>query len=413
MSECKRLALLVARGFRGHKWLYVRIALALSALVLMLCLFSAYSVAFYRAQDEIRGENVSANYLIADRKLSYGSSEPVRVVRRELKALRDLPFFPVYPHLSLELGGTRYGYKDGGTLFYRPVAVYEGDPFLPGDGRELALRFGVSSPLEGRLPERMGEIAVSALFLKAYGAEAALGSELVLYADGREVLRSTLCGVVREEYDALCGTNSAPADFPAPVLILDGSEPCLDERGEEIFLYPLRDWLTREEADAAEAEGFVYAGYNILLRIEAVNNMQTVARRLLVIVGASVGFGLVLLILLMMEKYVKSFARSGGILLACGMTERELYRFLLAGLFALGAAAFALAVPLTFGAFYGIGFLLGQVYAVTFRISLLSVIALLAAGLVAVFCLCLLFFGYAALCMRSKSVKELFDLRTE
>jgi hypothetical protein len=92
---------------------------------------------------------------------------------------------------------------------------------------------------------------------------------------------------------------------------------------DNYYIYSFTEWLTYEQVDSLVSTRSQYCGYGVIGEIEFIEQIFNVVINLFAIVGISLGVGMLLMIYLLMDKYTKYSAKSGGILLTNGISKAQ------------------------------------------------------------------------------------------
>ena len=130
------------------------------------------------------------------------------------------------------------------------------------------------------------------------------------------------------------------------------------------------------------------------------------ASNLYIIVGSALVVGLILTIFLMIDKYMKVFSRSGGIMLSLGIRRYHLYALLLIQLLMLCAIAIPISFGLTVLGYHVINFVVRWATGINLALSILRIIAIFGLGVAVVVVIALGFFALATLRLRHRTIKQ-------
>ena len=397
------------------------------------CLFTVYNAAINEREEAFTRGSASANLIITQ------SSKTLDFFHEELKtfALEDVYYGRSYNTLISERYGVGGKYS-GDTSFYTlevdgkaynaskvinftSIVHPEDKYFTEADRIELKENFGKDSFFSmGHYPATPEEIAVSPIMLEAYGLEGkdVMGKMLTVYLkDPREgydplykLYSYTVCGIIDEDVYSLTGHASNTNTRPV-VLFQHENEHAGGSHFVRYRLY-LKDWpdadkmIEWREHFAGVDESYSYLGFGYVQKANALARIQILATNLYIIVGAALIVGLVLTIFLMIDKYMKVFSRSSGILMTLGLRRSQLYLMLGMQLFILCVLAVPVAFLLTAGGYYVINLLVKWVTNVALGISIGKLISMLLAGIATVIALSLIFFVYALFKFRVKTIKD-------
>ena len=272
------------------------------------------------------------------------------------------------------------------------------------------------------MPVSKNELLIGEPVLNAYGlkAEDVLGKEitaslknLLPFGNPRTLFTARVTGIICEEYYSLMGHDLLGL---RPALLFHAESDLFAANAVEYFLYHLENWPEEDTAVAWQEHfaNFDYVGASLVDWIDSLNNVQVLASNLYIIIGSSLLVGLVLTIFLMIDKYIKVFSRSGGILLTHGMRRGHLYILLLIQLLILCLIAIPIALVLTAAGYSIINFLVEWATHVSMGLSIARILGMLAIGIASVVAIALLFFVYAALFkLRRRTVKEFLTVEID
>lgn len=392
-----------------------------AVLAFLVCLFSAYnaSIGIQRARTLDYGS--SANVIISSGKLNgkqqaildkyYPEVSPIvyRVYSPidRIAAAQGIQTTTTFPSFfEVEFGGERLETNSTQSC----AAFFEGDIFTPNDYTELDIRFNISSPIIGKLPQTADEAVFPAPLLKAFGIDAhsAVGKDIVMYLKGEPIpyFSGKISGIIIDEFFELVGQNISVC----PGIILCKGHPQFSE-GYYRYVYALDEWPDHDMTDEFARVDLRYVGKEIVGNMFMLDVIQTLANELYVMIGSALAVGLILTILLMIGKYVKVFARLGGVLLTFGLERKQLYGLLFIQVMILCLFAIPISVFLTAASYSIINLAINMLLGIDLGISLLKIAAMFAMGMGAVFVVAVLFFALAAFRLRKKTVIQF--LRTE
>ena len=418
------LPVIALKNIRAYAWLNLRLSLVFAMLAMLICLFSGYNLALLGQREEILKDASSGNVFVYQ-----GSAEPagknyeifrsyiqkskdtyVRVLfgeallSRIAKQQGEGVLSPSVSHFALRLGDRTY--TAAGTPFY----VLDRNSILEADRIEMQAR-DLGEPVLGRLPEQAGEVVLAEPYLALLGlrAEDVMGKEVELYIKGEEVplTAGVVCGCLTQGYFQLTGHLGAKA-FDLPSVLLHESDPAFDAIPYRIYLYEPEEWVTHVQNREILTYGYRLRGGELLGDIYMLEGVRMLANNLYTVIGGGLAAGLFVMILLMVEKYVRIFARQSGILLAFGMRRSKLFALLFLQLLFLCVLALPVSAVVTVAGYVVIGLAVKLLAQVTLAISAVQLVRLLAIGAAAVFAAALLCFLLALPRLMRRSVKEFF-----
>ncbi len=427
MNNFKKLFHLSAKNVFSHKWLYARMAIAFACITFLICLFSTFSVSLAVTQKEMKNDYVSANYIISREEIPELNEkcESFTVDEYALSSLiyKEFDYFTgsiLAIHIDLEVDGREYKSIDCNDWYFNGVDIFAGEKFASkNDLTELNRRFNGVPLITGRMPQTSYEAVVCEQFLNWYGltGDDVLGKKISLtfaaYEDApfssfKFLQDITVCGILCKEYFELEGHSFylQPSIFlKDEIALLEGEQYTYTD-----YYYSLSGWITEEEGDYYEEKysdfNCRYVGGWVLSDIQIIKDMQHIATNLFLIVGLTLGCGILLMVFLMTEKLIAVFSRDCGILLSCGMSEKQTKTLLFTILLWVCLFALILAAILT-----GVGLFIILTVAESFTglavsISFGVVAAAFAVAVAAVFLLAIAFYLYALLILKKRSVRE-------
>ena len=420
---------LACKNIFTYFWMNAKMCLTFACLAFLICLFTVYNVALDQKKTAIERESSSANYFYAqydstvekfkeactniafeDQYFLHSFEKDIyRIYGVGGRYLADSTFF------VMQVGGTQYRALD--KLSFGCAAHTSDAFFTPRDYEELAQRFGRNNFFDaGGYPAAADEVAVGLPMLEAYGISPAkaVGQELtVCMKDPRpgqdplpKVFQAKISGVICAEFYKLAGHR------------IDNTRPFFLFRSDNAFMAKskfartrcyLSAWPAEEEAETWQFEGgttYAYVGYKYVNNINTIENIQILASNLYIIIGSALIIGLVLTIFLMIDKYMKVFSRSSGILMTFGMRRSRLFMLLGLQLFILCLIAVPIAFLLTTGGYLTITFLVKYLTAIELTVTKAWLFGILLLGIASVVAVSFFFFVYALFKFRFKTIKQ-------
>ncbi len=422
---------LACKNIRTYFWMNAKMCFTFACLAFLICLFTVYNVALNEQRDSIVNESASSNY--------FYSQNPENI--EEFKAqFPDTSYEDLYwLHSFADDIYLRYGvggqYLSDSSFFvlgiggreYRALkkvtfgcAVHATDEFFaPADYEELRACFGKQTFFDaGNYPATEEEVAVGMPMLEAYGLDAGdvLGKEITIFIKdpraGKEPLQSiakaTVSGVITADFYALSGHRSVGNTRPF-FLFKNGNTFMSAKRIARYRVYP-STWPDEMQADSWKFSGssslYAYIGYNNVANVDTINGIQVLATNLYVIIGSALSIGLIMTIFLMIDKYMKVFSRSSGILMTVGMRRSRLFLLLGIQLFLLCLIAVPIAFILTAGGYITITYIIGYMTNIDLAVTKMQLLGMLLLGIGAVIVISFFFFLYALFKFRVKTIKQ-------
>ncbi len=422
---------LAVKNIFTYFWLNAKICLTLACLSFLICLFTVYNAAVQDRNEQFARESASCNLYCCESSSLFKKFKETGV---------DIAYSDdIYVHSFNQLITNLYGvggqWLGNSSYFvlkidgeeYRPyenisfctTASPQNNYFTAADYTELRARTGKTSFfVAGNYPAADDEIAVNETLLDAYRIEpeGLIGKEISVYIkdprEGKEPLlfqyTAKVAGIMTADLSRLTG-HSADSNLRPAVLF----------RYENTFFRSatvvrhrayLSKWPTVEQVDTwgfgSASPNTVYLGYIKLAQIQNLNNLQVLATNLYIIVGTALVIGLVLTIFLVIDKYMKVFSRSGGILLSFGMRRSQLYGLLVLQLLLLCIVSVPISFALTFVGYFAINAVVKWATDVMLTLSLRRIAGTLLFGVITVVALSLFFFTYAVLKLRRHTVRQ-------
>lgn len=421
---------LAAKHFSSYKWINLKMAFVFACLAFLFCLFTGYNRAIVDERERLVGGAVSQNYILYSVSNSRGIPQNYKALEEKYCSPEAIASRISYQYagFSTRMSATLGHMISTGIARYLAVTVdgkgvspkddtfrlYAADtnfPFSENDYKELEYRFGTREVLYGEFPEKEGEVALSEPFLLNYGlGKEAIGKHIALQIAGEDepFFEGTLKGVIAKEFYELTGHAAAYSGLHSPAIILPSDDPIFKGKSGGIsYYYPCEPIENEDLIDEMYTLGFNFAGKFFVSTVHNIDNIQVLANTLYVIIGSSLGVGLVLTVFLMMEKYMKVVARSSGIFMTFGMPRGSLNLLLLAQLLILASITVPLSAILTIAGYYVIGALMNVTTGINLKITAVKLAGMLALGIMIVAAISLLTFAYMAFRLRKKTVREL------
>lgn len=418
MSNGKKYLVLSRKNIASHRGLYAKIAVAFACLIFMVCLFSTYAIALTQSQQNTMDESASSNYYLSRQGLTIEGAEEIIFYSFDFTPLKsesdDAEGIELYSaDIIVVADGETHGFNNDayGLL---SINIYGGERlFTQNDYTELNTVFELNSLIIGEMPSADGEIAISQDFLAWYGlTEDIIGKRIQLCADDGQstaVLSATVSGIIRSEYYELSGHISGYNAFYPTIFVYGRPQPFDGVYGlERLYMYSLFSWPSSADVAATvQSYNCSFAGTYIVERIELVGNLRFICVNFFIIIGLSLGIGLVLMIFIMVDRLVRTFSRDAGIYLTCGLSRRELNKLLYVIVLWICLFAAILAAVLTVCGFYAIRAFIESYFRFIIVVTFSAVTALFAAGIAIVLIIATAFYFGAVMRMRQNTIKEL------
>ena len=425
MSKFLSLLKMACGNLKAYAWINVKMCLSFACLAFLICLFSVYNQSLTARTAETYEEAISGNYFWSetDREnllKQYGYTGYTRYTFRVMSLTERMQ--TVYndenapscttKYVRLTYNGQTYSKLEGKSSY--PVTLYTDNPFNDNDNRALRKLYGIDSPLIGRMPENEDEAIVAAHILVNYGIdpEEAIGKQIIVAIDGdtEPLFSATICGVIHEEYYSLIGHHNGVI---YPCFILHEGNPVFN-KGKVLvrYIYLFSDWFNADVEDLTELQynrNFRYGAFGIYGQLNNLNKIQQIANTLYSIIGSALIVGLVLTIYLMIDKYLRVYSRTSGILLTLGMRRREVYRLLLIQIILICIIAIPIAVGLTAFSYSVITSIVLRITSIKMSSTVVQISSMLALGIGAVTLIALCFFVYIKHKLKKRTVKQLLN----
>ena len=424
---------LACKSVFTHVWMNAKMCFTFACLAFLICLFTVYNAALNERRLEAFHNTMSANYAYSD---TTDLSDVVREsgadlvftswtkkhrfsedVRRATGVLMTDPSTDLF---MLEIDGTTH--QAVSSVPFTCYAMWEGSMFSENDSTELEAVYGYTSLLSaGSIPQERNEFIVSELILDAYEltAEDVLGKEISAYIPNVSApeegdiheFTARCTGVVRREYYQLTG-HSGSSDILA-LLMFSKDSDLFAKNNFNRYFYHFGDWPDSDLLQEWTKLGIKHVNHAVLTDMHALDDIQVLASNLYIIVGSALVIGLILTVFLMIDKYMKIFSRSGGILLTFGMERRQLYSLLLLQLLILCAFAIPISLALTAAGYGVINFVISWATRVDLSLSSWQIVSMLGIGIGVVVGISLLFFAYAVFMLRKHTIKQFLSAEVD
>lgn len=425
MSKFFSMLKLAFRNLKEYFWINAKMCISFACLASLICMFLIYNQALTTRKAEMYEEAVSGNYFWStwerDSLLEEYGYTGYELYTYRVLSLGDR-MKEVYNDEKAPACTTRYVFMTIEGKTYRKsegvsslgVALFTDNPFNANDSRALWVSYGIDSPVIGRMPESANEVVIAQRVLENYGIDTsdALGKEITATIDGDKspIFTATLCGIIRNEYFAIIGHNY---DVISPNFILHSDSPAFKIQAPATrYIYLFDDWIDADTEDLRDLyynKSFRYGAYTAYSSLQNLDKIQVLANSFYIIIGAALVVGLVLTVYLMIEKYIKVYSVSSGILLTLGMGRKNVYLLLLMQLIMICIIAIPIAVLITAAGYSIITGIVQRVTSIKMASSILQISGSLSLGILAVLFFAGCFFIYVVHKLRSRSTKELLN----
>lgn len=417
---------LAFRNLREYAWINAKMCIAFACLASLICMFLIYNQALTTKSAEMYDEAISGNYfwstwerssLLAERELTGYKEYTYRVLNlgNRMKEVykRDNAPGCTTRYVKMTMDGQTYVKQE--DHYSLEVSLYTDNPFNPNDIKALQVKYGMDTPLIGRMPESADEIVIAEKIFENYemGTDNVLGKQITatINGDSSPIFTATICGIISNEYHSIAGHGDG--GFICPYFILHPDNPAFSgQKLETLYVYYFDDWIdvdTEDLRDLHYNKYFRYGAYGQYSSLQNLDKIQILANTFYVIIGTSLIVGLILTVYLMIEKYIKVYSLSSGILLSIGMERRSVYLLLLLQIIMICLIAIPIAVAITAVGYSIITFLVQHATSIKMASSIFQISGMLGIGLLAV----LVFAGCFFICvmhkLKSRSIKQLLN----
>lgn len=447
MSRLRQPLFKLALGsIKAHLWINVKLCLVFSVLAILVCLFTSFNLAIDNKRKDIFEQSASSNYMYgSEDKTEYlqqngmPNFEHSEIGRYNLSAYlkeqvgADVPTVTVQ-YLALTVNGRKHTFvsQDDPDLLWMYRLSHdptqdETYPFTEQDYSELRLRYGDVKLYVGEMPTKGYEALVSQRLLDQFGIKAEevyneqtkQGSKVFIEVVGDDsyIHEITVTGIISREYYGLSGHSDGKTQIvPTVIFAAHNSLPIHEDNVDALHVYSFDTWTDfgADQLNALVKKGkLVYGGLQNYYNRATLSKISTVVVNMYAVIGSIIASALLLTVMLMIGKFVNIFARTGGILLGFGLQQRNLRTLLYVQIMLM----FAMSLPLALvGALVGDAVIV-QLIAIgtqmTMTVSTSSLLTLLALSVATVFVVTTVFFAFAWLRLRNKSVRQLLMSQTD
>ena len=437
----KRIFTLARRNFVAYKNIYIKIIVALVALLFLITLFCSFTVSLKNKQQFNLYQKISSNYVYGNKPLQSGeikeSFTTLEVKQVPLEPLNDVlfgdgfgkNFYPRFQRLAIDYEGSRHFYDEGTMAlipYVAPDGVITANDIKEANGAELMI---------GRYPQNADEIVLTESCLNCYGLTRDMLNKRITFRainfyDENGFLLSewvcagfpskweygyvelpfqtefTVCGILTTEYSELSGKTCG---FE-PTAIVTADSVFADCGLTTEYVCSLDSWASSDTAKYVDSQdGLFYAGESNLKTINVTAKMQLVSDRLALYFGSVLIFAVVFTLIMLTDRLCLSQMKNSGELLISGLTNKQLFctwiaQFAISALIALIAA-----IGLTVGALYAINAVLYNALWVRLDVSAGTFLIVSAIGLAVVTVITVGSLAYVAVKYKRKQIRELLD----
>lgn len=415
MNEFKKLLRIAFKNLKCHRWLNIKIIGALTCFVFLICMFCIFPVSLALTQIDYMTKYVTAN------KIETYDNLDGRLTQEHIKyCIKECPTdYSYYQQLTIQVGKSSYTCD---KLTLTLLKIYSGDVFTQNDYKAFKASYGYDSIIIGDMAVLDNEILISEEMLGSYGltADDVLKKEVTFIDSlsgqpfGGEVIVS---GIIRKEFYKLYGHDSEINIKPS-VYVADIGSLGITEYNS-LNVYAFKEYPSKETIEGWVNKGLIkdstkYFGWNILSGMEFIKHLQQVTIELFAVLGVLVLAGILFTLYLLMNKYIKYFSKSAGIMSVCGMTNAQLNAMMYIQLFIFCLIAAVISLALAVGIYSILGqflnfYMSGNVMGVDFRFLLI----LFGIGIASVFAVSSLIFAFNYLATRKATVKQLLETRLQ
>lgn len=407
------ILILSFRNLKAYKKFYIKFIIVLVCLVFLITLFCAASIALTDKQKELKNQSISANYFTSNQLIYTNNVVESHSQRRFKKyvAFQDEMNYLPMGSVQLYLDNQQFKCLDYNSEF----SIYSVDSqniFSKNDYKELGLRFGQDSFVKGNLPKNKNEILISEQALQMYGISAdVLGSTIKIDTkfgqDGeRVVVEFVIVGIITKNFYKLSALETRSAF--APTIICHKDNELFNNlfNIKDVYLYDFDNWVSEETIEYFYLYNANYIGFFVQDDLQALDSSKQVANMIFLIIGVTLLIGIILIIYLLINKFVQLFSRNCGILISNGISRSKLYQLLFLQLLWVCLIATLIGMLLTIGVGMLLTNIVKQVYYIQITISVATIFALCGIGVLCVFMLVGVFYGYSLMKIRNKSAKD-------
>lgn len=431
MSDKKRGRLfpLAMKNMKNYGWINFKVCFAFAALAFLVCLFTVYNNGLIARKEALASQYTSGNSLYyfwgnknvrnyVDEHFDVDVHTSYNVVQYkqrigEVNGIGEPPY-PNLEYFELIIGGETRApdMNEVGDVDHVYGSVFSTNVIGDWDKEEALKSFGRYELVDGKYPSE-GEILIGYYAAKAFGiTKADYGKDIALRVAGDEdiLFERKLCGTVEENYYKVCAHKSI------------GRGGFFAEEGDPIFedaenlrydYWHLAEWPDDVTAEGATRIGIKYVDSVTLYLIVNADRVQKLGSNLYIMIGSGLIIALILTVFTMVDKYVKVFSRTAGILSVSGMENKRLIALFLLQLLLICAVAFPLAAVMTVGGYYIINIVVGAFRSgLAFSITEGMLIETFALGIAVVLATALVFFFLCMFRLARKSVNDMLKAKS-
>lgn len=437
-SNGQSLFKIALRNIRAYLWMNAKLCFTFACLAFLICLFTAYNSSINERRDTVEHEKISSNYICTQTANTYNSFKEIYVdgiahedkykaknFATEIKKLYGWAGNELYTsYITLMIDNEEY---HASTKYSNISISCVTDPedgfFYEYDNIELKQRFGKDGPyIAGNRPLETNEIAISENVLEAFELTPSdvMGKEISVYLkpktndESKSILlfAAKTSGVIAKEVASLTGRKSISSSHPGFLFNLNNA--LFNSKYNTVYRMYLNFWPNEEMAlEWLEKYGGAYVGTGSVKTINNLDNIKVLGGNLYVIIGCALFIGLILTIVLMIDKYVKVFSRFGGIMLTLGLKQNRLSTLLFVQLLLLCIIAIPVAFVLTYVGYEVITGIITMVTNISLYISIAQLLALFIMAIGIVVAIAMTVFVYMILRLRRKTIKQLLVTVTD
>ena len=437
----KGILTLARRNFAAYKKNYIKIIVALVALLFLITLFCSFTVSLKAKQQEYLYQNISSNYVYGDRPLQTGeiseSFTTLEVKRVPLEPLNAAlfgegfgkEFYPAFQRIAIDCQGSRHFY-DEGTMDFIPYVAPDG-AITPNDIKEA----GGAELMIGRYPENAYEIVLTEECLNCYGLTRDILDKRVTfrainfyeeygglmsewthpgfpsqweygYVELPFESEFTVCGNLTCEYTKLSGRFYGYR----PTAIVTEYSVFASYGLTTEYVCSLDGWASNDTVKYVDGQqGIYYAGEDNVKMMDITAKMKLVSDRLALYFGSVLIFAVVFTLIMLTDRLCLSQMKNSGELLISGLTNRQLFFVWLAQFAIAALIALAAAIVLTVGSLYAVNAVLYDALSVRLDVSAGTFLTVSAIGLAVVAAVTVASLAYVAVKYKRKQTRELLD----
>ncbi len=421
---------LAQTSFKAHPWINVKLCAAFVCLSILICLFSAFTLSMEERRRAVLDNSASSNYLFGETDcsqlldsvgLEYSHYTVERydlsnIMRKYVEA--DVPTVTTN-YITLEVNGRKHYFDRNAKP--EMLWLYRGNPFNDLDKSEMSTRFGEEKVFSGSFPrDGTSEVLISEKLLGEYGLteQDVLNKRLHIWlGENADTQFDDLIvvGVISSRYYELSGhCDGGWQIVPSVVAAARNSIPAVSASLDKFYVYSVDGQFTfplDRLNEIARDGGLIFGGVNVYSQRVFLDNVEKVVSDVYYVVGSILAVGLLLTVMLTVNKFVAVFSRLGGVLLSCGLRADNLYKLLFMQILLVFLASLPIAFVGSLAGYAVISALVTVGTGMAAETSTLTLALLTALSVAVVFVAAAAFYVVAVLRSRGKSVKQMLAVQ--